>query len=486
MTDSNRSRISVIRESTFGVTPTSPQMQELPFNSSSLSAAPNTVASEEIVSDRQTTDLYLVGVEASGDIAAELKGVAFETLLEGALFNDWVKTAELENKTASGTITEIDTVAAGGDIVVTSGGADFAVDDIVRTSGFRNSENNQQFVVTAATSTNIDGASGMVNETNPPVGARVKKVGFRAASGDLSLSTGPAALESAGATDFTTITGLDAGNWIKLGGSATGNKFDTADDNGYYRISSVTATKITFDQTPANFSADTGTGKSIEVFIPDYLRNGVKNYSHTVEQSYLEIDEHQYFRGATVGSMELSLESQSIISTTFGFTCKEGEYLDNAVSGATRYSRQNRTAFNTSSNVGEIAEAGSAVTGPNYIMSASVSLNNNLRPRNAIGSLGAVSVGAGRCNVTGSLSTYFGNIDLLKKVINNTDTSLRFRLKDNGGAVMFVDLPRIKLSDGGTPIQGTDQDVMADLSYQAIKHETLGHTIQLMSFDSVE
>lgn len=483
MSETNRTRISIVRESTFGTTPASPAMLEIPFNSSSLTSSPNTTVSEEIRSDRQTADLFLVGEESSGDISGELQGLAYDKLIEGAFYNSITKSEEVENETVGGSVT-IDSSAVDGSVVVSSGGDNFAADDIVRLSGFSNNENNQQFVVTSSTTTNIDGASGTVTEASSPVGARVKKVGVKGAAGDIVAATGPNSLTST-SLDFTTL-GLTEGMWLKLGGSASANQFDTAANNDFVRILSISANQLTFDIVPTGWSADTASGKEIYIFIPDYVRNGTTQFSHSIEQSYLDIGRHQKFTGMVVGSMSLSMDSQSIIGTTFTFTGKRGEYDTSGFSGATYFRRQSRTALNTSSNVGKFAEGGTEISGTNLVTSASVDITNNLRARTAVGSLGATSIGAGTSDITGSLSTYFDTEDLLNKVISNTDTSMQFSLKDNGGAVTFLDLPRMKFSSGSTSISGRNDDVMAELEFQALADPVLGFQAQMLFFDSVE
>ena len=64
MSDTNRVAIRIVEESTFGTTPSSPAFQELRVTSGNVGYTPTTVTSNEMRSDRQVTDLILVGAEA--------------------------------------------------------------------------------------------------------------------------------------------------------------------------------------------------------------------------------------------------------------------------------------------------------------------------------------------------------------------------------------------------------------------------------------
>ena len=84
--------------------------------------------------------------------------------------------------------------------------------------------------------------------------------------------------------------------------------------------------------------------------------------------------------------------------------------------------------LNTSSNVGRVGFIGASITGPNFVISASFSVNNNLRAQKAIGAMGAIGIGNGEFAVTGKLQTYFGDASVYNQILNNTLTSFDMRL----------------------------------------------------------
>lgn len=86
---SNRTALRYVRETVFGTTPTTPAFKEIRYTGESLNYNIQNVTSNEIRSDRQTTDLVQVSADVSGDVNFELSQIAFEDLMEMALCGTW-------------------------------------------------------------------------------------------------------------------------------------------------------------------------------------------------------------------------------------------------------------------------------------------------------------------------------------------------------------------------------------------------------------
>lgn len=482
MSDSNRTRVGIVAESAFGVTPNSPVFQTLRVTSSSLSFSPKTTSSTEIRADRQVSDLILVGADAQGDLGMELSFSSQDALLEGAMFSSFVKTPEIQNATAGDNITSVDSATDTWNVA--AGGSSFVTGMLVQATGFTNSVNNQIFQVASSTATTVvaGGSVTTTNEAVPPASSRLKAVGFKAVSGDvLAVTAGGNALVST-TLDFTTLP-LAVGVWIKIGGTTAGTYFDTATVNGWARVSAIAANRLSFDVVPSGWVADAGASKTVVIFFGDYLRNGTGVHSFTIEQAFLDNGQYQYLYGMMVSNMTVTADAQSIMKAQVGFMGKNGQYVSSRVTGATHRAPTTTDVLNTSSNVGRIAESGSVVSGPNFVMSCELKIENKLRAQNAIGVVGAVGIGVGQCHVTGQMKTYFGDSTLLQKVVNNTASSFDIRVADNAGHTILWDLPKIKFSGGTTPVTGIDTDIMADLPFQALVHPTLGYTVHLQKFE---
>jgi len=88
MSDANRSQLAYVAETTWGTTPGTgtANLQKLRFTDESLSFNIENIQSNEIRSDRQTTDLIQTGADCSGGISFELSYGALDDLLVGALW----------------------------------------------------------------------------------------------------------------------------------------------------------------------------------------------------------------------------------------------------------------------------------------------------------------------------------------------------------------------------------------------------------------
>jgi hypothetical protein len=478
----NRTALAKVRESTFGVTPDNPAFKAIRNTSSSLNANPQTVITNEIRSDRQVTDLILVGQQASGDVGGELSFEAFDDDFEEALQGTWDNQPYIEVLTEDTEISAVSTTT----LTVASGGAAFVDGMLCSIEGMPTSANNKLARVSSSTGTTIVfPAATFTAESDPiPVGASVRVVGFQGASGDLVATvTGGNAITST-ALDFTTLD-LEVGDWVKVGGTAAGDQFtNDTDNNGWCRVSEIAAQRLDFDVVPSGWGADAGTGKTLQVFHGDRLRNASTKRSNTFERQYLDHSPttYEYFRGMTLNTMSVAFSSQSIVTVTKAYMGKDAIMPDpmGRLSGATDVAAPTYDVMNTSSNVGDLSVGGVTVTGPNFVMSATIEINNNLRQQNAIRSIGAVGIGNGELtiNVTG-LETYFGNPEIYRSVLDNDRTSLSLRVVDPDGfnpAYVF-DLPAIKFQTGAPAVSGKNADVLLSGSAQAIMHPTLGYTM---------
>lgn len=475
----SRSRFAYVREATFGTTPATPAMETLRLISSALAGAPVTVASEQLLSDRNFADLAMVGKNIGGELGVEFSIRSFDQLIEAALFGVLAANPEKDNSRVANSITAV----AAGTITTTAASPQWRQYMLVQCTGFGVAGNNRVVsagVASSATSIVITG--GQV-EASPPSTARCKAIGFEGPSADIVAVLSPTQLTST-LLDFTQF-GLAPGQWVKIGSTAAGGAFATAANNGWARILSVAAHTLVFDIVPTGWAADTGTGKLIRVYTGDYVRNGTTLYSHTIEQAHLDNAQYQVFTGMAIDQMSLTAEAQQIVKGGFSFLGANAVPGASGVAGATYTGPWTTDVLTSGPNVGRLAEAGAAIVGPNYVLGLALQIRNNLRAQLALNSAGAVGIGMGRCEVTGRLNTYFGDTTLLAKVLAGTASSFDARFQDNAGNTMVVDIPKLKFATGTIPVPGVDRDVMVDLGFQGLKHPTLGYSVHIQQLEGV-
>ncbi len=497
MSDTNRVALRCVEEVAFGVVPTAPVLEEICYTSApNLAFVPETTVSEKIRSDRQIDDLPLVGGEAAGDINSELAFRVHDKLLEGAFFNDFQARYGRDNNVVATQITDVDGTFE--EVTVTDEGDAPSVGDIVRHENFGVEQNNGFFTVASV----IGNVSYVVNEDLAdeavvPSAARIRVVGIRAATGDLTATAGAEDSIGSTATDLSALD-LEPGDWLKVDG------FATAADNDWVRILSITNVKLVLDIVPSGWATDTGVGVDVDLYLGERLINSTIEKSYTIEE---EFEDHspvtfQYFRGMEVDGLVINATPQAIVTTAFTFSGSDAFFSDSGepadvpdqlpavdgvgrVDSATTLPLPEVEVLNSSSNVARIARGGTPITGANFVLEASIEIANNLRQLNAVGFLGAVDIGVGEFGVTGTLNTYFDDASLARDVIANTETSFDMRFQDNGAHVIVIDAPRIKFSEGSPENPGKNQDVTINLSYQAIREPTFDYTLKWMRFNGI-
>lgn len=263
---------------------------------------------------------------------------------------------------------------------------------------------------------------------------------------------------------------FSAGQWLRASG------FANAANNGVFKIVSVTATKIVVTGgTLVNESA----GPSFTLLSASQITNGTTLKFFTIERQYTDLTNiFEVFRGMCFDQGSMAISADQIVTGGFTLIGK------NALSGTATVGTGTNTAAPTNpvqngiDNIVKVLEGGGLFD----IVSGSWQLQNNLRARLQVGSLGAISIGSGTVNVTGQITAYFATNAILDKFLNFTASSLAFVHRDALGNIYVVEFPRVKYSSGQRVAGGLNQDIIADLNFTAFRHETEGVTARITRF----
>jgi hypothetical protein len=271
----------------------------------------------------------------------------------------------------------------------------------------------------------------------------------------------------------TDISGIVAGQWIKTSG------FAAATNNGYFLVTSVATLALTVSTALQKVTA--GATVTLQA---RYIRNGVTENSFSVERNHTDLSNvHFIYTGLVCNSMSLSLNAQNIATGSFDFVGKASTVSTGAMSSGTMVGANDNTAFNAISNVANILENGVAIASC-LMQSFDFSLGNNVRGLTSIGFAGNCDIGVGQIDVTGTLNAYFKDTALYTKYINGTETSISFRLTDIDGNSYIFTFPRIKFESDKQNAGSSNQDIVENIGWRAIRHLTYGCTIQIDKFDA--
>lgn len=491
MTESNRLQFASTKETTLGTTPGTPRMRIGRLTGEFLTYKPTFVNSDEIRSDRMMADPIKVGEENSGGLNMELhfpyRDSPLATTFESAFANTWTNTNSRDNDgTADSVITGV--AATGGVITVTTGTA-FIVGELIYNSGFTNSGNNGLFKITTGSATvPAVGNSLLTDEAAPPAAARIKVVGFQGAPGDIA-ATATGLSSASGGLDFTTMTCLAVGKWVKIGGTGTSYRFATAACNVWGRITAIAAHALTLDNLPATWTTDTGSGKTIRVFVGDQIKNGVTVIGQTFERGFLGQTTPTYIvqTGMVCNTLSIPIAKKDKIKIYANFIGMGGSQSTTALDASpdAAISTESFPVMAGSANVGRIAENGTVLTSPNWADNVTYEINNNARAIEAVDSMTPVDIAFGECAVTVSLNTYFGDNSLYAKLLAGTATNCNTRVTKGNNALIFA-VPRLTATEGSPNAQGKNQDVMLPLKLSASYDSTTAAHILADRFEYFE
>ncbi len=500
--DSNVTGLRYAEELSYKVLPGGPVWNPLEPNSyADFGGSITTVARNPINDSRQRKKGVVTDLDASGGFEADLTQSNLQDILQGFFFADLRPKGEEVPTAATGTT----------DLFATASTTGFLVGSLVRSTGWAEAGNNfNEAVVTAVVSdTTVEVlAETLVTQGSPPAGVNLVVVGHEGASADIDVdaaSTFPALTSSI--LDFTTL-GLIPGEWIFIGGDPATSDFVNAANNGPKRIRTIAANRLEFDKSNLAMITETGTSILLRMYFGRVLKNElgslIQRRTYQLERQLGAPDDAspaqiqaEYIIGAVPSEATFTIPSANKLTTSLSFIGADSETIDGPTSlkTGTRPSLVEADAFNTSSDFSRIRLAqhtdGTEAPTPLFAFAQelTITINNNVSPNKAVGTLGAFEVTAGTFQVGGSLTAYFADVDAITAVRNNVDITLDlFMVKGAAGEKQGIvfDLPLITLGDGRPNVE-QDQAITLPLNMDAAtaaKIDTnLDYTAMMVFFD---
>jgi hypothetical protein len=457
-----------------------------------------TLARNPINDSRQRKKGVVVDLEAMAGFNTDLTQTNLQSLLQGFFF------ASLRRK-GEEVITAVDIDVANPDEYECASTAGFLVGSLIKGAGFTNAANNALNVVTAiVTNVSVEVATGLLVTETPPAGANITVVGHQAGSADINVDVaGNYAAITSTTLNFTTL-GLIPGEWIFLGDDAVGQKFVNAANNGFKRIRSIAANRMTFDKSDLDMVAETGTGITLRMFFGRVLKNelaaNIVRRTYQLERSLGVPDDSfpaqvqsEYIVGAVPSEMVINIPTADKVTVDLMFMGADNE-LRTGVTGrkaGTRPALVESDAFNTASDFSRLRLAVHSTNDEApvplvaYMQEVVIELNNNVSPNKAVSVLGAFNVTAGRFEIGGEITAYFADVTALQSVRDNADVTLDLAIVKNQAGIV-LDIPLLSLGDALAQVE-QDEPITLPLSLEAASgakiDSALDHTALMVFFD---
>ncbi len=292
-----------------------------------------------------------------------------------------------------------------------------------------------------------------------------------------AAATGATQLDVGSTSTFTRPAGSFLKDGFQAGDSITTANFTNAANNGTFTIQSVTDTVVTTVET--TLVVETGTGdETMTAGATDVLKGALEKKSFTIEKTFESGVTDTFFRftGCRTGQLDLNFTANEFVTGRLAYTGGNGAKATSEIAGAT-YAAAGIAPVMSAVDVANITIAG--VTMTLFVQSFTMSLNNNLRAQNAVGSLGAIGVAYGRREITGSLTAYLdeqGASELYDAFDAHAEASLLWAVSDGTNSYNSR-LPRTKLATATTPTPGNSEDIFLNIDYQALVDTDAGASI---------
>lgn len=275
-----------------------------------------------------------------------------------------------------------------------------------------------------------------------------------------TATTLTASVATAGADSWATLA---KGQWFRVVHAANAN------DGKLFRVSTTvapTTTVITLDAGTPAVVAGSAAGGSLQT---RRLTHGITQTSYTIERNNTDITQFLAYTGMTPSKMTVQVQSASLSSISFDFMGKSatrGAVTNLPGSPVASYTFDIQSGVSGSSCA--LWEGGAPITNT-FVKSIQLTYDNALRSQEAICTLGAVGIGSGTINLTGTLSVYFADGALFDKFKANTNSSISFSSMDTAGNGYVFSLPVVNITSWKVSAGSKDQDMMVDINFTALR-----------------
>lgn len=388
------------------------------------------------------------------------------------------------------------TSATSAHFVVASGGA-LVQNTLVYVRGCSIAANNGLKVVGASsTGTNIIITGGLTAETFTAANnVTVEVCGFRFASGDLQVdSSGNLVTATKDLTELPIVTGQTC--W--LGGAAgSAYAFATAADRGPFRVAStpIAANLLTTDKRYGTWTADVGTGKTVDLYFGRQLRTVATTHANYLERyvrwettysrlAAADATAYGYATGCAAAKATLTFPEKALATMAIEFmgNTEVAPSTSRATNAAAPLREVAKAAISTVTSIprGRILKVdpdtgaiGAGLTG--YITAANFEIDNAVTRLGAHQVLGSFETMFGNFMLDVKVNAYFTEIDAATHALSNLPVTADWFIRNNDGA-FCLDLPYANFAIEGRQFP-KGQAVTLDLNAGAVEDPVWGTSL---------
>ena len=286
--------------------------------------------------------------------------------------------------------------------------------------------------------------------------AQVAKTTISAAAVDNSYNDSGAALPVYTVGDTLTIAG-----------------FTTAGNNGAAVVVSSTVSKLVVSGLTLTDEV-AGDAVTITQTNLDVLKAGVVRRSFSMLRNFGDIETadkpYHLFTGVELAKLDLKVTPGAIVELGLGLVGKGMSTATTAPAGATYPAADTHSPMDSFSGAVLVDAVENGV-----VTELTTTLENGIEARFVVGSAETIRPSIGRSNMTGQLSVYFEDSDMIDRFLDETETAISYVLGD-GTQGYRITYPRVKFTGGQPDVKGAGPITLA-MPFQALYSTSAGTQI---------
>lgn len=215
-----------------------------------------------------------------------------------------------------------------------------------------------------------------------------------------------------------------------------------------------------------------------DVFTTDQLSIGVAPQWLSIEDGALDISQYRMFEDMAVNTLTLAMgPQQQIVRCTANLIGSTGQANTGSTQGGTAVSPSSNQPFDSFNgaifdNAAETGNELAIVTGFEF------TINNGLEPGFGIGQQTPVVMEYGKGRVSGRLTAYYTDADLINRFVSEEEAVLVVNLTDPHSNSYEFRFPRIKYNGANVPVSGEKSRIIT-IPFMALYDSTVGSAFKI-------
>lgn len=208
--------------------------------------------------------------------------------------------------------------------------------------------------------------------------------------------------------------------------------------------------------------------------------------SFSFETGFEDVSEFFVTNGQRIGTFSYDIASNAILKGSFGLQGRATSNVSTTLLGTSPYTALGTTSTpvaNATVNVGSILLDNAALS--TAVQSISIKGTNNLRNQMAVGYKFPAGVGAGRIELSGTVTAYFADSSLWNKFIDHDTVAINFPLTDLNHNHYEFTFPSVVFSTDTVNPAARDQDIMETMEFMTKRDPATSCEFQIDRFSNI-